>query len=68
MGTSLTTTIEPQPRTIDGLRFRYAEGDSGPDEPTILLTSPWPESVYGHFVREETPAEYASIVLDAMTS
>lgn len=32
-------------RTIDGLRIRYA--DSGLSQgPTLLLTSPWPESVY----------------------
>jgi hypothetical protein len=40
-----TTAIEPQFRTIDGLRIRYAE-TAGPAEHTILLTSPWPESVY----------------------
>src|SRR3984957_16447653 len=41
-----TTTI-PQVgfRTVDGLRIRYA--DSGASRgPTLLLTSPWPESVY----------------------
>ena len=41
-----TTTI-PQVRfrTIDGVRIRYA--DSGaPHETTVVLTSPWPESVY----------------------
>ena len=43
----MPTTTVPQVRfrTIDGLRIRYA--DSGPSrEPTLLLTSPWPESVY----------------------
>jgi pimeloyl-ACP methyl ester carboxylesterase len=32
-------------RTVDGVRIRVAESD-GPAELTILLTSPWPESVY----------------------
>ena len=32
-------------RHVDGVRIRYAESE-GPSEPTILLTSPWPESVY----------------------
>jgi pimeloyl-ACP methyl ester carboxylesterase len=32
-------------RTVDGVRIRYAES-KGPDDPTIVLTSPWPESVY----------------------
>jgi pimeloyl-ACP methyl ester carboxylesterase len=41
-----TTTIpEVGFRAVDGLRIRYA--DSGASrEPTLLLTSPWPESVY----------------------
>ena len=32
-------------RTFDGLRIRYADS-GGSQERTILLTSPWPESVY----------------------
>jgi pimeloyl-ACP methyl ester carboxylesterase len=32
-------------RTIDGVRIRYAESD-GPINRAIVLTSPWPESVY----------------------
>ena len=45
MTTPLTTSIEPRFRTIDGVRIRYA--DSGrPEGPTLLLTSPWPESIY----------------------
>ena len=32
-------------RTAAGVRIRYAES-SGPAAPSILLTSPWPESVY----------------------
>jgi pimeloyl-ACP methyl ester carboxylesterase len=32
-------------RTVDGTRIRYAES-SGPAAHSILLTSPWPESVY----------------------
>ena len=37
--------IEPQFRTVDGVRIRYADS-GGSQEPVILLTSPWPESVY----------------------
>ena len=41
-----TTTIPPvRFRTIDGVRIRYADS-GGPHEPTVVLTSPWPESVY----------------------
>jgi pimeloyl-ACP methyl ester carboxylesterase len=32
-------------RTVDGVRVRCAESD-GPVERTVLLTSPWPESLY----------------------
>jgi pimeloyl-ACP methyl ester carboxylesterase len=32
-------------RTVDGVRIRYAESE-GPTERTVLLTSPWPESIY----------------------
>jgi pimeloyl-ACP methyl ester carboxylesterase len=46
VGASLTTTIEPHVRTIDGLSIRYAESDGGAGGDPVLLTSPWPESVY----------------------
>jgi hypothetical protein len=32
-------------RTIDGVRIRYADS-AGSQETSVLLTSPWPESVY----------------------
>ena len=32
-------------RTVDGVKIRYAES-AGPGERPIVLTSPWPESVY----------------------
>lgn len=32
-------------RSVDGLRIRYAQSD-GRAERTVLLTSPWPESIY----------------------
>jgi pimeloyl-ACP methyl ester carboxylesterase len=40
-----TAALEPRFKTVDGVRIRYAEG-AGPLERTVLLTSPWPESVY----------------------
>ena len=40
-----TTAPQVQFRTVDGVRIRYA--DSGNSrESTVLLTSPWPESLY----------------------
>lgn len=32
-------------RTVDGVRIRYADG-GGSHEPAVVLTSPWPESLY----------------------
>ena len=40
-----TTTPQTQFRRVDGVRIRYADS-GGSQEPTVLLTSPWPESVY----------------------
>src|SRR6201997_3591833 len=41
----MATTLTTQFRTVDGLRIRYAETGGSP-QPTVVLTSPWPESVY----------------------
>ncbi len=40
-----TTAIQPRFRTIAGVRVRCAEGGD-PGAPALLLTSPWPESIY----------------------
>jgi len=40
-----TTTQHVGFRTVDGVRVRYTDSDTL-REPTVLLTSPWPESVY----------------------
>ena len=45
MHTSVTASIEPQFRMIDGLRIRFADR-GGAHESTLLLTSPWPERLY----------------------
>jgi len=42
---SMTMTPEVQFRDVDGVRIRYADS-GGAHDATILLTSPWPESVY----------------------
>jgi len=43
----MSTATIPQVRfrTIDGVRIRYADSGSSP-KPTVVLTSPWPESIY----------------------
>jgi pimeloyl-ACP methyl ester carboxylesterase len=40
-----TTSPHTQFRTVAGVRIRFADS-GGSLEPTVLLTSPWPESVY----------------------
>jgi pimeloyl-ACP methyl ester carboxylesterase len=44
MPATLSQSIRPQVRTIDGLAIRYAESEPRVDH--ALLTSPWPESLY----------------------
>jgi pimeloyl-ACP methyl ester carboxylesterase len=41
----MTTTPQVRFRSVDGVRIRYADS-GGSNEPVVLLTSPWPESVY----------------------
>jgi pimeloyl-ACP methyl ester carboxylesterase len=55
-----TAPITPQFRTIDGLRIRYA--DSGGSESIVLLTSPWPESLYAFAPMWATLAEHHRLV------
>src|SRR5215468_6722577 len=60
MNTSLNTSIKPQFRTIDGLKIRYADS-GGAQEPVVLLTSPWPESLYAFAPIWATLAEHARL-------
>ena len=56
-----TTTI-PQVRfrTIDGVRIRFADSGST-QKPTVVLTSPWPESVYAFAPIWASLAEHARL-------
>jgi pimeloyl-ACP methyl ester carboxylesterase len=58
--TTSPSAIEPQVRTIEGLRIRYADS-GGAHEPTVLLTSPWPESIYAFAPMWATLAEHARL-------
>jgi pimeloyl-ACP methyl ester carboxylesterase len=58
MATALTPHVDF--RTIDGVRIRYADG-GGSQEPTVLLTSPWPESVYAFAPMWDTLAPHARL-------
>jgi pimeloyl-ACP methyl ester carboxylesterase len=63
MSTTLNTLMTPQFRTIDGLKIRFAESAAGGrQEPVVLLTSPWPESVYAFAPLWATLAEHARLV------
>jgi pimeloyl-ACP methyl ester carboxylesterase len=61
MSASPAKSIKPQFRTLDGLRIRYAES-VGSDKPTVLLTSPWPESLYAFASLWDTLALHARLV------
>jgi pimeloyl-ACP methyl ester carboxylesterase len=61
----MTTTTGPQLgfRTVDGARIRLADTGSGePGRPTLLLTGPWPESVYAFALVWEKLAARARLV------
>jgi pimeloyl-ACP methyl ester carboxylesterase len=60
MSTSQTASIKPQFRMIDNLMIRYADS-GGSRESTLLLTSPWPESVYAFAPMWEALSEHARL-------
>ena len=55
-----TATLQVGFRTVDGLRIRDADSD-GSRQPTLLLTSPWPESVYAFAPMWASLAEHARL-------
>jgi hypothetical protein len=55
-----TATLKVRFRTVDGVRIRYADSE-GPYERTVLLTSPWPESLYAFAPMWTTLAERARL-------
>src|SRR3954453_2973910 len=56
----MTTTPQVRFQTVGGVRIRYADSD-GSREPVILLTSPWPESIYAFAPIWDTLAEHARL-------
>jgi pimeloyl-ACP methyl ester carboxylesterase len=60
VNTSIATSIEPQVRMIDGVSVRYADS-GGSQEPAVLLTSPWPESLYAFAPMWATLAAHARL-------
>ena len=61
MNIASTKALEPEFRTIDGLQIRYADS-GGDDGHTMLLTSPWPESLYAFTRMWPTLAEHARVI------
>ena len=55
-----TTTPPVQFRTVDGVRIRYTDS-GGSQETTVLLTSPWPESVFAFTPMWASLAEHARL-------
>jgi pimeloyl-ACP methyl ester carboxylesterase len=60
MSISINATLEPRFRVIDGLRIRYVDSGGSRDS-TVLLTSPWPESVFAFAPMWNTLARYARL-------
>jgi pimeloyl-ACP methyl ester carboxylesterase len=60
VSTTLSQSIQPQVRTIDGLSIRYAESD--PRDDHALLLSPWPESIYSYEPTWTRLAEHTHLV------
>lgn len=60
MATTLSQSIRPQVRTIDGLSIRFAESDEGKAD--ALLLSPWPESIYCYEPTWSRLAEHTHLV------
>ena len=56
----MTTTPHVRFRTIGGVRIRYADSGS-PQERAVVLTSPWPESVYAFAPIWASLAEHARL-------
>ena len=55
-----TTTPQVRFRTIEGVRIRFADS-GGTQKPTVVLTSPWPESVYAFKPIWASLAEHARL-------
>jgi pimeloyl-ACP methyl ester carboxylesterase len=60
MTTSISASITPEFRMIDGVSVRYADS-GGSQEPVVLLTSPWPESLYAFAPMWASLAERARV-------
>jgi pimeloyl-ACP methyl ester carboxylesterase len=60
MTTAPAASIRPEIELIDGLKIRYADS-GGTHSATLLLTSPWPESLYAFTRMWPTLADHARL-------
>jgi pimeloyl-ACP methyl ester carboxylesterase len=61
MSTSSNQNILPRFRVVDGLKIRYAESEGSRDQ-LLLLTSPWPESLYAFLPIWQTLSQHAHLI------
>ena len=59
-GMPTTMTLQVRFRTVAGVRIRYADS-GGSQEPAVVLTSPWPESVYAFAPMWASLSEHARL-------
>jgi pimeloyl-ACP methyl ester carboxylesterase len=60
MTASISAAIQTRVREVDGVRIRYAD-TGGSHDATLLLTSPWPESLFAFAPMWATLAEHARL-------
>ena len=60
MTTAPSASIQPEVELIDGLKIRYADSGRAASA-TLLLTSPWPESLYAFTRMWPTLADHARL-------
>ncbi len=61
MSTASSEAMHVRFRTVDGITIRYAESDERQDNP-ILLTNPWPESLYAFLPIWQTLSQHSNLL------
>src|SRR5881296_3040810 len=61
MSTTSSEVMHVRFRTVDGIAIRYAESDERQDNP-ILLTNPWPESLYAFLPIWQTLSQHSHLL------
>src|SRR5260370_40504959 len=61
LSTASSEAMQVRFRTVDGIAIRYAESDERQDTP-ILLTNPWPESLYAFLPIWQTLSQHSYLL------